>query len=147
MISPVCVDASFVVKILVPEQHSDRADALWAGWLETGIQIVAPSLLAFEVPSVIRKKVQRGLISAERGRQALDAFVALSEYVELIAPDLLHLAAWELASQHNQPNLYDSYYIALAQSLECRLYSADDHLCRTMPDARQLIVSLSEHTP
>ncbi len=59
------VDASFVIKLLAPEAHSERAERLWADWLEHGVQILAPVLLAFEVPSVLGKKVQRRLISPE----------------------------------------------------------------------------------
>jgi predicted nucleic acid-binding protein len=112
MKSTVCVDASFVVKLLTSEANSERANALWAGWLEGEVQVLAPVLLAFEVPSALRKKVQRGLLSAERGREAVETFMALAENVELISPEALHGRAWELASKNNQPNLYDSYYLA-----------------------------------
>ncbi len=64
--TPACVDASFVVKPLVPERNGKRAEYLWAGWLEQGVEILAPALLAFEVPSALRRKVQRGLISHDR---------------------------------------------------------------------------------
>ncbi len=140
----VCVDASLVVKLLAPEPHSEAAERLWAGWLNQGARIVAPVLLAFEVPSVLRKKVQRGLISSGRGREALDAFVDLSGSLELLSPEGLHARAWELASENAQPNLYDSYYVALAELLDCLLWSADDHLRRALPAAARTIASLSD---
>lgn len=34
-VQEVCVDASLVVKVVVPEPDSDRADALFHEWLET----------------------------------------------------------------------------------------------------------------
>ncbi len=144
MTSPVCVDASFVVKLVVPEPNSDQAEARWAAWLNEGAQILAPALLPFEVTSAIRKKVQRGAISEERGRQALEVFMALAENLELALPDELHLRAWELASANNRPNLYDSYYVALAEGLGCRLWSADDHLRRAMPAVAGIIASLTD---
>jgi predicted nucleic acid-binding protein len=144
MNSPVCVDASFVVKLLTPEANSDRANGLWTGWLEGKGRIVAPVLLAFEVPSALRKKVQRGLLSAEHGHEAVETFVALAKNIELISPEALHGRAWELAAKNNQPNLYDSYYMALAETLACRLWSADDHLRRAMPSLAGVIASLSD---
>jgi predicted nucleic acid-binding protein len=143
---PVCVDASFVVALLTPEAHSERAERLWAGWLRTGTPIFAPVLLAFEVTSVLRKKVQRGLLSQEPGRAALETFVELSDSLELIAPDDLHRRAWELASENRQPNLYDSYYVALAELLDCALWTADERLRRAMPGLAGRIASLSEDT-
>jgi predicted nucleic acid-binding protein len=143
-LAPVCVDASFVVKLLAPEANSERAERLWAGWLEHGVQIFAPVLLAFEVPSALRKKVQRGLLTQERGREALDTFAALAGSLELISPEGLHGRAWERASENRQPNLYDSYYVALAELLDCRLYSADDRLRRAMPALAGTIAALTD---
>lgn len=35
MNSSVCVDASLVLKLVLPEADSDRAHRLWRSWLET----------------------------------------------------------------------------------------------------------------
>jgi predicted nucleic acid-binding protein len=142
--TPVCVDASFVVKLLAPEANSERAERLWVGWLEDGVPIVAPVLLAFEVTSALRKQVQRGLIAPERGREAVETFMALAGSLELVGPEGLHRRAWQLASENHQPNLYDSYYVALAERFACPLWSADDHLRRAMPALAGRIASLAD---
>jgi predicted nucleic acid-binding protein len=139
----VCVDASFLVKLLTPEAHSERADALWAGWLEGEVHVFAPVLLAFEVTSVLRKKVQRGLLSEARGREAVEAFAELAGSLELISPEGLHRRAWQLAAENRQPNLYDSYYVALAELLDCPLWTADERLRRAMPAAAATIAVLA----
>lgn len=132
--SSVCVDASFMVKLVLPEADSERAEALWSEWLTTGTIIHAPALMPFEVTSAIRKYVQRGLITAERGEMAIEAFAGLSQEISLRPAQSLHPGAWALAERYNRPNLYDAYYVALAEDLDCPLWTADDHLRRVMPE-------------
>ncbi len=138
----VCVDASFMVKLVLPEPDSERAEEAWEGWLTAGTTVCAPALMPFEATSAIRKHVQRGLITVERGSAAVTAFSALSQDIVLAPAEGLHAAAWSLAARYGRPNLYDAYYVALAESLACLLWSADDHLRRVMPDHAGRIVAL-----
>lgn len=147
MSSQVCVDASFMVKLVLPEPDSERAEGAWADWLASGAVICAPALMPFEVASAIRKHVQRGLITLERGAAALEAFMALVQDVILAPAEESHAAAWSLAACYHRPNLYDAYYVALAESLDCPLWSADDRLRRVMPDHAVRIVALRAETP
>ena len=142
MSSPVCVDASFMVKLVLPEPDSEQAEAAWASWLASGADVCAPALMPFEAASAIRKHVQRGLIASEPGAAALEAFSTLAQDIILAPAEDLHAAAWSLAARYNRPNLYDAYYVALAESLDCPLWSADDHLRRVMPDHAARIVAL-----
>ncbi len=52
----VAVDASFLLKLFLPEDRSDQAEELWKAWVENHAEIVAPTLIVFEVSSVIRNK-------------------------------------------------------------------------------------------
>jgi len=126
MTSQICVDASVVLKLLLFEADSDKAHALWASWIEQDVQPVAPCHLAFEVVSVIRNHVYRRTISAEAGRTAFEAFGA--QQITLIHPDHLDVRAWELAEQTNRPTAYDAHYLALAETLDCELWTADRRL-------------------
>ena len=138
----VCVDASFMVKLVLPEVDSQRAEALWSEWLTTGTVIHAPALMPFEAAAAIRKHVQRGLITAERGEMAVEAFSGFSQEINLQPAQSLHAGAWTLAMRYSRPNLYDAYYVALAESLDCPLWTADDHLLRVMPGHASRILSL-----
>lgn len=142
MSSPVCVDASLIVKLLVPEVDSERADAIWESWLASRTPVYAPALLPFEVTSVIRKQVQRELITMTRGEEAVRAFGELAQEIMLIPASELHMAAWSLADRYQRPNLYDAYYVALAESLDCPLWTADDHMVRVMPGHASRILPL-----
>ena len=55
----ICVDASFVLKLLLDEPDSPRAAAHWSEWIATDCDIVAPFHLVFEVVSVLRNNVYR----------------------------------------------------------------------------------------
>ncbi len=56
----VAVDASFALKLVLPEEHSDRVRQLWERWVKEEFEILAPYLLAYEATSVLRHKVFRG---------------------------------------------------------------------------------------
>lgn len=142
MSSAICVDASFMVKLVLPEAGSEQAEALWDRWLAGGILVFAPALMPFEAISAIRKQVQRNLIATTRGEAAVDAFSALAQDIILQPAADLYSAAWSLANRYQRPNLYDAYYVALADSLDCPLWSADDHLRRVMPGHAARILSL-----
>ena len=119
----VCVDASVALKLVLDEIDSDAAQALWQSWVDADIEIFAPEHLAFEATSVIRNHVQRGLISPEAGRQAFDVLHA--QAVTLVPSSRLNVWAWELAGQFQRPTAYDAYYLALAEALDCQLWTAD----------------------
>lgn len=72
--SLVCVDASLIVRVLVPGPFTDRALALMAAWRRDRVSLIAPALLAFEVTSVLRRCVYLGEISLDQGERAFNAF-------------------------------------------------------------------------
>lgn len=123
MNGPVCVDASFVLKLVVPEADSEAAEALWTRWARENRAVVAPLLLMYEVASALRKRVYREELSEENGRSALAAVRALG--MHLAHADELHEEAWELALRFNQPVAYDAYYLAVAQRMGAELWTAD----------------------
>ena len=133
MNSPTAIDASFLLKLILPEEGADEAASLWRSWLAEGRELVAPSLLPYEAASAIRKQVQRTVLDAETGREALMYLRRLLVAVTLVPPDELHESAWALAARYGRPNLYDAYYVALAVSIGCELWTSDARLKRTMP--------------
>lgn len=126
----VCVDASLVVKLVVEEVYSSEARALWRGWQNEGREIVAPSLLRFEVTSVLRKHVVRGLRTAAESRQALE--LALAFEIQYMEPANFHLRAFELADRLGRPAAYDAHYLAVAEYLMCDFWTADERLVNTV---------------
>jgi predicted nucleic acid-binding protein len=122
----ICVDASFVLKILLDELYTPRAVELWAEWIERDLEIVAPFHLVFEVVSVLRNHVYRQVISSEAGAKALAAFLA--QDITLLHPDTLLEQGWLLADRFNRPTAYDAIYLALGETLGCDVWTADRRL-------------------
>jgi predicted nucleic acid-binding protein len=122
----VCVDASLVLRTLVPAEHSAAAARLLADWRRDRVTLVAPALLAFEVTSVLRRLVHLGELSPDEGEAAFAAFRRLD--IRLSHRRDLFPLAWRLAQQHNRPRAYDTAYLALAQLSGCAFWTADTRL-------------------
>ena len=124
--SKVCVDASFMVALLVPESFSQTALTLWGEWVLGDVEILAPALLRYEVISALYRKGLRGLVTWEDSQAAQAQFLALD--IELLDPQVLSDRAADLAGIFQRPNTYDAFYLALAEHLDCKLWTADERL-------------------
>ncbi len=122
----VCVDASLVIAWFLPEEFSDDAFALKERWDAEGVELVAPVMLASEVPSTLRQAVYRGRILAGEGDEAFAAFLEIP--IRIIQPENLLSHAWEIGKAVNAPRLYDAFYIGLADIQDCELWTADRRL-------------------
>ena len=132
MNSSVCVDANIVVRALVYGRFSEQATALLNRWSWQGVSLIAPSLLAFEVGSTIRRLVYFREITPEEGEEAFQRFLALK--VRLSHQKTALSLAWELAKQFNRPCAYDTAYLALAQLRGCDFWTADEKLYNAVKD-------------
>lgn len=88
MPSRVCVDINIALKLVLPEVETAKAQALWAQWVETGTEIVAPPLCLIEGTSVLCTQVHRGLITPKESQLLLRALQA--QQVQLLYPESLH---------------------------------------------------------
>ena len=117
----IVVDASVVVKWLLPEIHSEAARRL----LADDLQLWAPDLVWAEIGSVLWKRWRRGELPADVVAALLRDFRRLPLDVHPSEP--LLQAAWEVAHALDR-SFYDSLYLALAATLECPLVTADPKL-------------------
>lgn len=122
----VCVDASLVVAWLLPEEFSGQAYALKDRWSDEGAELVAPAILASEVPSVLRQAVYRGRILTGEGDEAFATFLEMP--IRIIQPENLLSRAWEIGKAVDAPRLYDAFYVGLADVQGCELWTADRRL-------------------
>ena len=124
--SSVCIDASLVIKLVVEEEYSPEVRTLWRNWVDDGYYLVAPPLLRYEVASVLRKQVARGLRTTSESRRALE--LALAFDIQYLEPVDLHLRTFDLAGRLGRPVAYDAHYLALAEHLACEFWTADEWL-------------------
>lgn len=113
----IVIDASAMVEALVGRTpHAELLDAL-------GGALSAPHLLDVEVVSVLRGLLLGGKITREVADEARrDHFAFAIERHEL---EPLVERVWTLRHQFTT---YDASYLALAEALECPLYTCDSKL-------------------
>jgi predicted nucleic acid-binding protein len=125
-----CVDASFVLHLLLPDKHDAGIDALWQAWAATGDEIIGPALLYAEVTSVLRLRVATGRLTADEGDEVFAAFDALG--IRRVDRDDLHVRAWQFAKEYQTRRAYDMIYLALARIEDLTLWTGDERMVNTI---------------
>jgi predicted nucleic acid-binding protein len=111
---------------------------------------VAPPLLPFEVTDVCWQHVRRGAVTQDEGIMALERFFALSIPLRPLsggARRRLHTTAFAIAGRRGLSATYDAHYLALAEQLNCDLWTADLRLLRSLGPNRDRVRALDEYVP
>lgn len=131
------VDASLAFKWLVREIYTAEANDLGRLWNSRGTKITAPYLMPVEVSNALHQRVVQGELTLEAATQRIDSL--LSSGLELHQPPDLYARALELARVLKQGAVYDAHYLALAETLGCDLWTADEKFYRaTNPAVRNV---------
>lgn len=132
-VARVVVDASVVLKWFVQEPWSDQARALLRAYEQGHLRISAPFLLDFEVANVLRYKREFGAQDVQRALTSLRA-LQVDQYGldEGVATGTIQLA-YEYGL-----TVYDAAYLAGARTLDCALWTADDHLMEKTAELPQV---------
>ncbi len=130
----VVVDASLAVKWLLTEDHTGEAVALVHHWDAEQVQMAGVHLLPMEVANALHKHVIAGDITFLDANALMSRFLTIG--VQLIYRARLHARALEIASELRQGAVYDSYYLALAEALDCDMWTADSRFQCIAADAR-----------
>ncbi len=120
----VVVDASVVVKWFNMEEHSESAERLKDKHLKSEITLVSPVLLVFEVLNALRYNPELG---ASDVKEAFNDLLGIQ--VKLYPAEEWLSHAVLMAYDHGL-TIYDASYIALANHLNCLLYTADSKLLK-----------------
>ncbi len=129
------VDASVAVKWYVPEDGSREAAELLTGRRP----LLAPDLLVPEVGNILWKKVRRGALPIADAESMLHLFVS-GLPLTLHSASLLIGTALTIAIGF-QRTVYDALYLALAESEDCQVVTADQRLVNALrgtPLARRI---------
>jgi predicted nucleic acid-binding protein len=112
------VDASASVKWFLPEIHSREALRL----LNKDIELLAPDLIFAEFGNVLWKKWKAEEIDEVSAKKILFDFRRIP--LVIISSEIILDVAWTIAERY-QRSFYDSLYLSVAQTQECRLVTAD----------------------
>lgn len=113
----IVVDASAALSALLNDGAARRALA--------NEQLHAPHLIDSEVANALRRSVLGGRLAETAGRAALDVWARLGLTRHAVHPLLPRV--WQL---RETVSAYDAGYVALAESLDCALVTADSRLSR-----------------
>ena len=119
----VVVDASVILKLMVEEEDTGHALALVDDWADTGVRIFAPHFMLSEATNGLLKKMRRREIGLEEALLFFNRISGIS--IDFLQPVSLSSRALELAHELRQSDVYDSHYLALAESLNCEFWTAD----------------------
>lgn len=121
------VDASVALRLVVMDELSPAAEAVWSGWIRSDAEIIVPALFHAEVTSTLRMRVHSGRSTPAEGAEALE--IALLWNVTTWPRDReIQRRAYDLATRFGQSRAYDSQYLAVAEALGCELWTADKRL-------------------
>lgn len=124
----IVVDASVVAKWYIPERDHEQARTLRDDYLDGRHDLLAPSLLPFEVINALK------FSGHYEGDRLIEASNTLPEYgIELVP----YRSAGPIAKTAVDVDitLYDASYLALAHANETTLYTADSGLVDVANDA------------
>ncbi len=135
--SDVVVDASLALKWLIEEEYSSEATELRRAWNAERTRIVAPSLLPYELTNALHRRVVRSQVALEHATSLLRLFLAMD--IAYHDSPGLHGRALQVAGLLRQGASYDAHYLALAEEMDCELWTADRRFYQAVvPGARNV---------
>ena len=121
----VCVDASFLVRLVVfPDDTAIQA--LWQRWTTAEQHIIAPALIYYEVNNALYQHRRQGLLTDESVAIALNTALTLPIQIHLDAE--LQRKAMDAAKRYGLAATYDAQYVALAEHYGADLWTTDRKL-------------------
>jgi predicted nucleic acid-binding protein len=127
------IDASIAIKAILPNPLQGHCRALVQTFAD--VQPVAPALWVYETTSAISKAVHFEQLTENEGRRALEQVDALG--VQLFVSDLeQNRIAFGWTLELRRGSAYDSFYLVLAQALDCDFWTADKKLFNALTDTQ-----------
>ncbi len=123
----VVIDAGVVFRALVPNPQQAALQQQIDRWRKAGVRLQAPTLWLYEITSALSKSVHFGQLSEGEARPALQLVQVFD--IELHMPNAAMVQmAFEWALRLQRANAYDCFYLALAQELQCTMWTVDRRL-------------------
>ena len=122
----IVIDTSVVLKwYLVDEEHGQKALGILDKYVSNELDILAPSLLEYEVINGLIIAKKRGRITEKKILTAIDGFISLE--IKLINLSLFYPQVIHYSDIYSR-SAYDASYLALADDERISLVTADKGL-------------------
>ena len=138
------IDSSAVLKWILNETDSDAARRILQDYQDGLVDLMAPSLVHWEVGNVLAKLVRCGELALE---QAEDGFAIVLQHSPMLQDTpAVSRAALKMAATHHH-SYYDCLFLALALERHCGLITADERFFRGMRAAFPMIQLARDYVP
>ena len=117
------VDASVATRFVLDEDLDDEANGILEGFIKGEYNLLAPTLINYEVGNALRTAVARNDINIEISGESYEAFLGFNLDVDNMELDDF-LGALALSHRRNI-SIYDAAYIWLSKKLAATLITAD----------------------
>jgi predicted nucleic acid-binding protein len=125
--SSVVIDAGIALRLVTVNDLQARCRNLVDELVKNSLKLCAPMLWACETTSGLTKALYFQQITIDEARVGLEQLADLG--VALTLPDgLQNRLAFDWTVRLKRAAAYDSYYLALAESLSCALWTTDSRL-------------------
>lgn len=136
----IVLDASFLVKLVITEEGSDKARKLMRLWVSSGEHLVVTEQALLEALNAIWKhSVKTGEIGEREALEAAEDLIAIWSKLDVTpVSDTVH-EAFRLAMEE-RITVYDAAYLSLAMSRNAGLATFDKELSKAA--SRKKVITL-----
>lgn len=126
---PIVLDTGVLVKVVVQEEDSPKAVALFDAAVEGSYRLLAPDFMAIEFGNVLWKYVKRAVLREDEARRHIERFPF--DHIEWLPARMLVSQAFRFALEYDIA-VYDGAFLAGAESLAVDLVTSDEGLFRNV---------------
>ena len=142
----VIIDASPAFKWVVEEEYTAESRAMLIQWRSGQTRMLVPSWFLFEIVNGLYQRIRRSELTTDEAAQLIDAVQITG--VEILGYDpSIHTRALELAHQFRLNAAYDAHYLALAENMDCEMWTADERLWNSVRTALGWVRWVGEPQP
>jgi predicted nucleic acid-binding protein len=128
----VCVDASVVLRWILPNSQESATDTVLSSWVNRESDLISSPLLDIEITAAIKKLADIKRISPHQGEDAYALYREL--HIEIMKSNDIMKTVWRLISELEGVNLLDLEYLAVAELADSELWTADKKLFAQLKD-------------
>lgn len=133
----IVIDAGVALKWQFRDElELEQAAQMLADFIDGKIELISPTLFAYEIVNAINIAVRKKRIPEGEGFEAINDILSIG--IKLIDFDEFAGPTFSLTQTYNR-SAYDCAYMSLAQREECLMYTADKRLFNAIKNRLRFI--------